>query len=208
MLFLFFVIMMTFAACGHEHIFGDATCTTPKTCAECGETTGEANGHRWSDANCVDPQICSECGNVNGEPLGHLLEVGKCPRCGVIVNEEVILKVKKYIDSMSDANLNAMAYADLIDTSSLASTYLCILYADGELEDAKEVLDDLVDLCKKYDDLTSIKDSAQDALEAIPNQIAGSDVDSIVAWLNAFADYMDECADLGITFADYLKTLQ
>ena len=51
---------------GHEHVWTDATCESPKTC-ECGETEGEALGHTWVDANCKSPKTCSVCKATEGE---------------------------------------------------------------------------------------------------------------------------------------------
>ena len=51
---------------GHEHVWTDATCESPKTC-ECGETEGEALGHTWVDANCQSPKTCSVCKATEGE---------------------------------------------------------------------------------------------------------------------------------------------
>ncbi len=41
----------------HNHIFNDATCTTPKTCDICGATSGFANGHSFANGYCP---ICGE----------------------------------------------------------------------------------------------------------------------------------------------------
>ena len=46
---------LTLVADYHIHNFSAATCTEPKTC-ECGETEGEALGHKWVDG------VCSVCG--------------------------------------------------------------------------------------------------------------------------------------------------
>ena len=43
----------------HEHVFGEATCTKPATC-ECGETKGEALGHKYKSA--VTAPTCTEDG--------------------------------------------------------------------------------------------------------------------------------------------------
>jgi hypothetical protein len=59
------------SACGHEHEWEEATCTTPKTCVTCGETEGEALGHKWNDATCTTAKVCSVCGETEGEALGH-----------------------------------------------------------------------------------------------------------------------------------------
>ena len=44
------------------HEFEDATCTTPKTCLECGEVHGEALGHDFVEVAAEEPAICGICG--------------------------------------------------------------------------------------------------------------------------------------------------
>ena len=48
----------------------------------CGETEGEALGHKWNDATCTTPKTCSVCGETEGDALGHDFVDGKCSRCG------------------------------------------------------------------------------------------------------------------------------
>ena len=62
----------------HSHIWADATCTDPKTCSVCGETTGNALGHKWSNATCTDPKTCSVCGETTGNALGHKWNDATC----------------------------------------------------------------------------------------------------------------------------------
>ena len=50
---------------------GEATCTDKAVCDECGETYGEALGHKWNDATCETPKTCKECGETDGDKLGH-----------------------------------------------------------------------------------------------------------------------------------------
>lgn len=65
-------MVLSLAGCKkHEHVWTDATCTEPKTCAECQEVEGEALGHAWIDATCTEPKTCSRCGETEGEALGH-----------------------------------------------------------------------------------------------------------------------------------------
>jgi hypothetical protein len=90
-------MLLGFCACGHEHIWLEATCTQPKTCSTCGKTEGEPLGHSWKDATCTEPKTCTVCGETEGEALGHqsawkvtkeptLLKSGEeeeyCSRCG------------------------------------------------------------------------------------------------------------------------------
>ena len=64
-------LMLGLTACGHEHTWQEATCTTPKTCPECGETEGEVLEHTWTEATCAEAKKCTGCGEVEGEPLEH-----------------------------------------------------------------------------------------------------------------------------------------
>ena len=60
------------------HSYSDATCTTPKTCTVCGATDGEALGHSYSDATCTTPKTCTVCGATDGEALGHSYSDATC----------------------------------------------------------------------------------------------------------------------------------
>ena len=82
-----FVLILSGCSCKHE-TWLDATCTTPKTCADCGETEGEALGHQWIDATCTEPKTCSVCGETEGKSAGHkwvdatCTEPKTCSVCG------------------------------------------------------------------------------------------------------------------------------
>lgn len=72
MLALALCCVLLLSACGCKHeTWTDADCTTPKTCAECGETEGAPLGHSWLAATCTEPKTCEICGEISGEPLGH-----------------------------------------------------------------------------------------------------------------------------------------
>ena len=66
----------------HVHSFSDATCTSPKTCSECGITEGSELGHNWIDASCVAAMKCARCSETSGSPLGHNFNEGICSVCG------------------------------------------------------------------------------------------------------------------------------
>ncbi|WP_029231186.1 hypothetical protein [Butyrivibrio sp. VCB2006] len=111
------IVMTAFTACGstatnsgepaaieetpasaHEHSWTEATCTTPRTCEECGATEGEALGHDWVEATCEAPKTCSRCGETEGEPLEHqwtfaTIDAPKtCEVCGLTEGEPVSVK--------------------------------------------------------------------------------------------------------------------
>ena len=63
-------MLTALAGCGCQHQWEEATCTTPKTCTQCGETEGEALGHTWTDATCTDPSTCTRCGRDHRDGPG------------------------------------------------------------------------------------------------------------------------------------------
>lgn len=73
-LLLAMAALFTLTACGqkspvHEHVWQEADCLTPKTCADCGETEGEPLGHRATEATHWAPSVCSACGEELGGAL-------------------------------------------------------------------------------------------------------------------------------------------
>lgn len=54
-----------------SHNYTNATCTTPKTCTLCGQTSGTALGHNYSVATCTAPKTCNSCGATTGSAAGH-----------------------------------------------------------------------------------------------------------------------------------------
>ena len=97
MLCLVLACLLVLAGCGCKHeTWNEADCVTPKTCAECGETEGEALGHSWADADCLNPKTCEACGETEGEALGHswveaTTEAPKtCETCGATEGDRII----------------------------------------------------------------------------------------------------------------------
>lgn len=68
------VLMLSLLTGCCSHVWYAATCTTPKTCQECGETEGEALGHTWEEATCTTPKTCTVCKETEGEAPGHTWE--------------------------------------------------------------------------------------------------------------------------------------
>lgn len=73
MLFVLLTLLcaVLLTGCGHEHEWQEATCTAPRTCAECGETEGEVLMHDWQEATCDTPMTCAVCGATEGMPQEH-----------------------------------------------------------------------------------------------------------------------------------------
>lgn len=76
--FIAALCVLLLSSCGHSHSWQNADCTTPKTCAECGETDGEPLGHTWKEATCTTPKTCTVCGKTEGDAIGHTWEEATC----------------------------------------------------------------------------------------------------------------------------------
>ena len=66
------------------HNWQAATCTTPRTCTNCGITSGTVVGHLWASGNCTTPKtcvICGETGTAAGHTYAHKYDY-KCDICG------------------------------------------------------------------------------------------------------------------------------
>ena len=91
------ILCLGLTACGHEHTFTEANCTTPMTCTECGEIQGEALGHAFVEATCETTKTCSVCNITEGEALGHkwieaTTEAPKtCELCGLTEGEKLVI---------------------------------------------------------------------------------------------------------------------
>lgn len=93
---LIMVLVLLLAACGCDHEWQEASCTTAKTCQLCAQTEGEALGHTWQKAACETPKTCSACNITEGEALGHdwqeaTTEAPKtCSRCALTEGDRIV----------------------------------------------------------------------------------------------------------------------
>ena len=88
---------------GHEHIWANATCTTPKTCTICNATEGTATGHFWNDATCTAPKTCAACSATEGTAIGHSWNEASCtaPKtCSICGTTDGTALDHKYVDGI------------------------------------------------------------------------------------------------------------
>ena len=96
------ILILSLTACGHQHEWTPADCTTPGTCSGCAETEGEALGHTWADAACEAPKTCTRCGETEGEALGHTwadatYETPKtCTACAATEGDKLVTYFEEY----------------------------------------------------------------------------------------------------------------
>ena len=138
---------LLFTACGCEHQWKDADCLSPKTCALCGETEGEALSHSWLDADCTAPKTCSLCGLSEGEALSHIWEEASCSSpetcsvCRITRGEKL---EHTYSDWSFDADTMSRSCTLCGETETSPTDY--VLYLTMALRgrwDCVEVLDEL-----------------------------------------------------------------
>lgn len=136
------MLIFALVGCGHEHIWEEATCTAPKTCADCGATEGEALGHvaeTWTvvkEPTCseegIEMSICSVCQEeVEREIATTLhtlggwkivvtptkeeegLRVNPCTVCGEEVVKESFSLTAEELEAFYKENCESISYGDL-----------------------------------------------------------------------------------------------
>ena len=165
-LILVLLCAVTLTACC-RHVWNEATCETPKTCSECGETEGEALGHSWQDATCETPKTCVTCALTEGEALGHnwqdaTTEAPKtCTNCAATEGDRII----------TDPRFTTAA------TKDIQGTWVTELHLTGDSMDLADFDTDLV--------LTVWTSFYQDGTLEFYAEIANSD-----AYLQSLLEYM------------------
>lgn len=224
------LFVFTLSGCGHEHVYTDATCTTPKTCTACGETEGDALGHNFLEATCETPEICERCGETRGialghnfieatcespqicercnfvgqEALGHTIEVGKCDRCGVYQGKDIInniLEKLKYADSITELGFMAQ-------TSSDSANYNNLLSGLSYYESAKIEYESALELCGNYPDLATLKKDIENLISSLPLNITGNTREALLAYsddLQKFILAKAKCQITAITVENLIK---
>lgn len=90
-LFLSTLILITSLAlltsCGCKHEWKAATCTEPQTCTKCGNTQGEALGHKYGEEKILKEATCAESG----------IKESVCTVCGEKKTTEIPANGHKWI---------------------------------------------------------------------------------------------------------------
>ena len=156
------VLALSLAGCGHQHSWEDATCDTPKTCSECGETEGEA--------------------------LGHEVSIGKCSRCGTYIAQNDWDQAMSKVNSASSDFTNVLTQVNNMlkisgltqsDRARYVNQYAQLMnqYEPGYLRDAKSI-------CEKHVELAGATSAIEEAINLVPAGIDSYDQ----AGLEQFSD--------------------
>ena len=135
-------LLCCLASCGHEHVWSNATCTTPKTCYNCGETEGDVNEHSfgaWQETvkgDCYtisseQKRICYDCQYEETKTLSpsHNYSNGVCTKCEKPLIENMTLgdDVRKYkatLMNKENVSVYGITWKDIV-AAETPNTYHC-----------------------------------------------------------------------------------
>ena len=105
------------------------------TCKTCDDSYTEAiqAAHKWVNATCTAPKTCSVCKETSGDALGHKIANGKCTRCGIKESQISVSKVQllgEYIKKNGYAHSNGRDYFIVKDYSSSGNDIDASIYWD------------------------------------------------------------------------------
>lgn len=104
-----------------EHQWIDATCTTPKTCKDCGHTEGETLGHNLVHHELIDPS-CTEDGTI---------EYWYCTKCETKFSDEdgtySISDAELYIEAHGHSIVYSEYTGESCDSEGLEEHWYCNL---------------------------------------------------------------------------------
>ncbi|MBE6916448.1 MAG: bifunctional metallophosphatase/5'-nucleotidase [Ruminococcaceae bacterium] len=168
---------------GHVHIWSDATCTQPPTCA-CGEMQGEALGHTWVAATCTAAKYCSVCAVTVGSPMGHTYVAGICTDCAAAEPTDPV-DPSEHVHTDDDLN-------ETCDTCGVSVVVLIDFYAINDLHGkfcdtaAQPGVDELATYLKSrenYDDNVILLSSGDMWQGASESNLTGGLI--LTEWMNA-----------------------
>lgn len=196
----------TCSRCGEEqgeplgHDWKNADCYNPKTCKACGKTEGEKLEHNWQEATCENPKTCSLCKKTEGKALGHTVEVGKCDRCGQIQNYEILSKILNGLEGINSSNEKVNNYFSKSPSfTSVEAMYIYLSYAQKEIAEEREYLQNIYDACGDYSELSEIKSCAKAAMDNIPDAMTSSS--DVSKFLTQTETYLAKLSLLGDAYS-------
>lgn len=139
--------------------------------------------HTWEEATCTKPQTCTECGETIGETLGHSTNIGMCSRCGEKINEELVLDIVSISGKISTITNKAFSY---VDSASYYTNYSKYNLAYNELMKVTEYLEEIIDICGDYIELSKLKDLTQKVINNLPSKPKSSSSDDLVEFLEEY----------------------
>lgn len=134
-------LLCCLVSCGHEHHWSNPTCTTPKTCHDCGATEGNVSEHSfgaWEETrmgNCTtvggeQKRICQNCQyeETQSIPPSHNYIGGICTKCNnPFINIKLPGRTTDYRVTKkhrNDITVTGVTWNSIVATES-PNTYRC-----------------------------------------------------------------------------------
>ena len=173
-----------------------------------GTKNGEALGHNWPEADCENPKTCIVCNVTEGEALGHSVNVGLCSVCGSTVNEDLIYSLIDHMTALSEYMGEAGDIVDITsDFTNLDKTYENCKEIEQYLGKAEEEFSAVEQLTRDMEELSDMNMALNDALNAMPKELSGTDRDSLIAFLEEYKVLLLEYREVCLAFVDFLNSL-
>ena len=168
--------------------------------AACGQnsTDKQVHVHTWVEATCTSPKTCSECGATEGSAKGHSVQIGKCANCGEPQGKNIVDSIKAKLEIASSSQDRAIETAQ---TGSSMGSFDVLASSLDEYKKVKDAYQEAYDLCGNYEELSDLKAKLDKAINSVPTQIAGSDSASLQQFINEMTDLANASLEVDLAGA-------
>lgn len=130
--------------------------------------------HDWVSATCTSPKKCSKCGETSGGISDHSTKLGICAECGEYINDytSVLNSIQSNI-TKSVNEFNNAGKTILYNQYSLSASV--IEESMSEINNSKSYLNSAINSCAHIEELSTLKAHLIDMQDAL-NNITGSTI--------------------------------
>ena len=137
--------------------------------------TISATGHSFTEATCTTPKTCKNCGKTEGSALGHITGGQTCPRCGAVLRDyasEVNRITSYYSNGVNEMSNAVDYYKKAMSSGSYGSTYL--QRSREALSRAANAFQNAYGACGSYSEYASLKSVLWDMVQTANNTVQNS----------------------------------
>ncbi len=150
--------------------------------------------HSFSEADCENPSVCAECGLENEPALGHTVKIGKCARCGKIVNEEHLDILSQDFLKVAEIGTEVPTYFMNVDGKGAEEHYSAFTSADPVIDEHNEALEKVLADCEGCDELRFLAYQVQLMMNRTPTRTGSTDYNYLVDKTDQYIDFLTQFA--------------
>lgn len=130
--------------------------------------------HAWVSATCSSPKRCSKCGETSGDISDHSTKLGTCAKCGEYINDyrNTLSSIRSNLTE-SIKEFNNAGKTIIYNQYSLSASV--IEESMGEINNSKNYLNTAINSCAYIEELSTLKAYLTDMKDALDN-ITGSTI--------------------------------